>query len=179
MATSCLRPIQHLCKVCGCMPLISALLHCSCPLQVPADARRSVLVDLLTVYGEGGKAIVFTQVGGKRLLFVWGLRWAGAVGQGRQGQRVHSGGCTGAAQWAQAIAAVLRLLVGGWRAKGWVVKAAAAWRARHAATTSLRTLLTRPSSHPSATHHCRPSARPMRLPPRWAATCPAALCTAT
>ncbi|KAL4420664.1 hypothetical protein ABPG75_010320 [Micractinium tetrahymenae] len=29
--------------------------------QVPADARRSVLVDLLTVYGEGGKAIVFTQ----------------------------------------------------------------------------------------------------------------------
>ncbi|EFN52705.1 hypothetical protein CHLNCDRAFT_36787, partial [Chlorella variabilis] len=30
-------------------------------LAVPADARRSVLVDLLTVYGEGGKAIVFTQ----------------------------------------------------------------------------------------------------------------------
>lgn len=29
---------------------------------MPADARRSVLVDLLTVYGEGGKAIVFTQV---------------------------------------------------------------------------------------------------------------------
>jgi superfamily II DNA or RNA helicase len=28
---------------------------------VPGDARRSVLVDLLTVYGEGGKAIVFTQ----------------------------------------------------------------------------------------------------------------------
>ena len=28
---------------------------------MPADARRSVLVDLLTVYGEGGKAIVFTQ----------------------------------------------------------------------------------------------------------------------
>ncbi len=47
------------------MPLISALLHCSCPLQVPADARRSVLVDLLTVYGEGGKAIVFTQVGAR------------------------------------------------------------------------------------------------------------------
>lgn len=35
---------------------------CAMP-QVPADARRSVLVDLLTVYGEGGKAIVFTQVG--------------------------------------------------------------------------------------------------------------------
>lgn len=29
--------------------------------QVAGDARRSVLVDLLTVYGEGGKAIVFTQ----------------------------------------------------------------------------------------------------------------------
>jgi superfamily II DNA/RNA helicase len=28
---------------------------------VPQEARRSVLVDLLTVYGEGGKAIVFTQ----------------------------------------------------------------------------------------------------------------------
>lgn len=25
------------------------------------DARRSVLVDLLTVYGAGGKCIVFTQ----------------------------------------------------------------------------------------------------------------------
>ena len=28
---------------------------------VQHDARRSVLVDLLTVYGDGGKCIVFTQ----------------------------------------------------------------------------------------------------------------------
>lgn len=28
---------------------------------VQQDARRSVLVDLLTVYGAGGKCIVFTQ----------------------------------------------------------------------------------------------------------------------
>ena len=30
-------------------------------INVPAAARKSVLVDLLTVYGRGAKAIVFTQ----------------------------------------------------------------------------------------------------------------------
>jgi ATP-dependent RNA helicase DDX21 len=29
--------------------------------QIHPDARRSVLVDLLTVYGAGGKAIVFAN----------------------------------------------------------------------------------------------------------------------
>ena len=42
-------------------PSSSSLPPLPCPPQVPGDARRSVLVDLLTVYGEGGKAIVFTQ----------------------------------------------------------------------------------------------------------------------
>eukprot|EP00959_Pyramimonas_sp_CCMP1952_P006041 126500-Pyramimonas_sp.AAC.1 len=31
-------------------------------INVPISARRTVLVDLLTVYGAGSKAIVFTQV---------------------------------------------------------------------------------------------------------------------
>lgn len=81
--------------------------------QVPADARRSVLVDLLTVYGEGGKAIVFTQVGagampaagaGCWLLVV--LRLAGAARplcsrrwvQARWVQAPHARGCTMAPQ---------------------------------------------------------------------------------
>lgn len=37
---------------------------CVCRLlavQIHPDARRSVLVDLLTVYGAGGKAIVFAN----------------------------------------------------------------------------------------------------------------------
>lgn len=52
------------------LPLQPSIWQLSSPpnapvLQVPGDARRSVLVDLLTVYGEGGKAIVFTQVRGR------------------------------------------------------------------------------------------------------------------
>ena len=40
----------------------SCALHCAMP-QVTDESRRSVLADILTVYGEGGKAMVFTQVG--------------------------------------------------------------------------------------------------------------------
>jgi hypothetical protein len=73
------KRVRHVVHFCGCTvpwlplgPLCVALLAPSgcrlippgvtcCRLQVTDESRRSVLVDILTVYGEGGKAMVFTQ----------------------------------------------------------------------------------------------------------------------